>query len=82
LIVKRDALFHESVNASTKILNKSVYLKNYFMKSNLLTIGIIAIAINFTACKKTEPMGPRGAQGPNGPSLTGNIKGYINHFQV
>ncbi|MGZ6555049.1 MAG: carboxypeptidase-like regulatory domain-containing protein, partial [Bacteroidia bacterium] len=31
-------------------------------------------------CKKDAATGPAGAQGPAGPSLTGNLKGYISTY--
>ncbi len=53
------------------------------MKTKKTIINLIVLSISFiTSCKKTEvgPQGETGAQGSQGPSLTGNIKGYVNHY--
>jgi len=56
------------------------------MKAKLLLINAMAVILIMGSCKKEAgPAGATGAtgsQGPAGPSLTGNLKGYINHFDV
>lgn len=54
----------------------------YIMKSKLLFIGVIAAAINLASCKKTTTEGPAGPQGSSGPVLSGNLKGFINHYDI
>ncbi|MGZ4037983.1 MAG: carboxypeptidase regulatory-like domain-containing protein, partial [Bacteroidia bacterium] len=52
--------------------------------SKILLVGAIAFVLGITSCKKgdTGPAGAQGAQGNAGPVLTGNLKGYINHFDL
>lgn len=51
------------------------------MKSKLFLITTVAIAIGIASCKKQAGQdGPQGSQGPSGPTLTGNLKGFINHY--
>lgn len=53
------------------------------MKTKLTVVAAIAVALTFTACKKTAgPEGPQGAAGASGPVLTGNLKGYISHYDL
>ena len=46
-------------------------------KIQLITLLVFAV-ISLSNCKKDTVTGPTGAQGPAGPALTGNIKGYIS----
>jgi hypothetical protein len=53
------------------------------MKAKILFINAIAMIICLSSCKKEAgPTGATGAQGSAGPVLTGNLKGYINHYDV
>ncbi len=53
------------------------------MKTKILLINAIAVIISLSSCKKEAgPAGSTGAQGPGGPVLTGNLKGYINHYDA
>jgi hypothetical protein len=56
------------------------------MKSKLLFIGAVAVVLGVASCKKeagpTGATGPQGSQGPVGPVLTGNLKGFISHFDL
>ncbi|MBA3664288.1 MAG: hypothetical protein H0W61_08785 [Bacteroidetes bacterium] len=54
------------------------------MKTNFILTGFAALTVLFISCKKPDagPEGPQGPQGNSGPALTGNLKGYINHFDV
>lgn len=54
------------------------------MKSTLLFAAIAAAAFGLASCKKgdTGPAGAQGPQGATGPALTGNLKGFITHFDV
>ncbi len=53
------------------------------MKTKILLISAIAVILSLSSCKKEPgPEGAAGAQGPSGPVLTGNLKGYINHYDL
>ncbi len=52
------------------------------MKSKIILIASLTIQL-VSSCKKQ--VGPEGAQGPQGspgPVLTGNLKGFVNHYDV
>ncbi len=42
--------------------------------------GMLLLALSLSNCKKDDATGPAGAQGPAGPSLTGNLKGYVSIY--
>ena len=53
------------------------------MKNTLALVTTLALTTLFVGCKKQAgPEGPQGNQGPSGPVLTGNLRGYINHFDL
>ncbi len=53
------------------------------MKAKLLLISAIAITVGLASCKKTAgPDGAQGPQGPSGPALTGNLKGFVSHYDL
>ena len=54
------------------------------MKAKIILFSVVALAIGFTACKKADagPAGPTGPQGSQGPVLTGNLKGFIGHYDL
>jgi len=54
------------------------------MKTKLTLISAIALSIILTSCKKPDagPQGDPGPTGPGGPVLTGNLKGFISHFDL
>ncbi len=54
------------------------------MKTKLKLISAIAVAVILVSCKKPDagPEGPAGAQGPGGPVLSGNLKGFISHYDL
>ena len=52
------------------------------MRNHFLIYILIASVAIFLSCNKTGPLGPVGPQGDEGPSLSGNLKGYINHYDV
>ncbi len=53
------------------------------MKAKILFINAVALIIGLSSCKKEAgPTGATGSQGPSGPVLTGNLKGYINHYDL
>jgi hypothetical protein len=53
------------------------------MKAKILFINAMAVIISLSSCKKEAgPEGATGAQGAAGPALTGNFKGYVNHFDA
>jgi hypothetical protein len=59
------------------------------MKAKILFINAMAMILSMSSCKKeagpagsTGATGAQGSQGPSGPVLTGNLKGYVNHFDV
>ena len=53
------------------------------MKAKILLINAIAMLLSLSSCKKEAgPTGATGAQGSAGPVLTGNLKGFINHYDV
>lgn len=54
------------------------------MKLNFILTGLTVLSMLVSSCKKPAngPEGPAGPQGGNGPALTGNLKGYINHYDL
>lgn len=54
------------------------------MKTKFISMSLAALAVLFFSCKKAEtgPEGPQGPQGNAGPALSGNLKGYVNHYDV
>ncbi len=54
------------------------------MKTKFKLLAALAVTVALTSCKKPDagPAGPTGSQGPGGPVLTGNLKGYITHYDV
>jgi hypothetical protein len=53
------------------------------MKVKILFINAIVLALSFASCKKQAgPEGPQGTQGIAGPSLSGNLKGFVNHYDL
>ena len=55
------------------------------MKSKIVITGVIALVISLASCKKDGPAGPAGPNGANGspgPVLTGNLKGFVGHFDL
>lgn len=54
------------------------------MKSKTTVVAALALVLALTSCKKQDAgaTGPSGAQGPGGPLLTGNLKGYISHYDL
>jgi hypothetical protein len=53
------------------------------MKQKII-IQTVIILLTAASCKKPEtgPEGQQGPQGNPGPALSGNLKGYINHFDA
>lgn len=53
------------------------------MKAKVILLSAIALSVIITSCKKQAgPEGATGAQGPQGPVLTGNLKGFVSHYDV
>lgn len=54
------------------------------MKTKLAMATTLVIALGFIGCKKgdTGPSGAQGTSGAGGPVLTGNLKGYISHYDL
>jgi hypothetical protein len=54
------------------------------MKTKLKLLSALAFAVILVSCKKPDAgaTGPAGAQGPGGPVLTGNLKGFIAHYDL
>lgn len=53
------------------------------MKNKLLGIAVVLVATILFSCKKeTGPAGATGPTGATGPVLSGNLKGYVNHYDI
>lgn len=54
------------------------------MKTKTTIVATLLAVSALVSCKKPDagPAGPAGAQGPAGPILTGNLKGYISHYDL
>ncbi len=53
------------------------------MKTKTTVVAALAVVMALSSCKKQAgPAGADGTQGPSGPALTGNLKGYITNYDV
>mgnify|MGYP006318085157 CR=1 FL=1 len=59
----------------------SFFIKNFMSIRVLFTMLTLGVII-FSSCNKTGPLGPTGPQGIAGPTLSGNLKGFINHYDL
>ncbi len=48
------------------------------MKNSKVAFILVLVAVLFHSCKKDPEAGPAGSQGAAGPSLTGNLEGYVS----